>query len=70
MSSPLKSTVPAVGRAVEEGRLAGTVGADDRVEGPFFDRDADVIDRHERSELAAQVSGFENRLVHGSLLSP
>src|SRR5262249_55465977 len=52
---------------VEQRRLAGAVGADDRVQRPGSEAQADPIDRGEPAEAFGQSIETEDRLAHGSV---
>ena len=65
MSWPLKRIVPARGRQelgqqVEEGGLAGAVGADQGVDGAAPDLEVDVVHGHEALEFLREAARFQD----------
>ena len=51
---------------IEEGRLARAVGADDAEDGPFLDREADLIDRAQPAEGFREPAHLEEGLARGA----
>src|SRR5262245_11259841 len=57
------------GYQVEERGLAGAVRADDRVQPPAGEAEAQVVDRGQSAEALGQSLGAQDRLAHGSVRS-
>src|SRR5437868_15349061 len=55
--------------AVEQGRLAATVRADQAEDFALLDVEADAIDRSDAAEILFDIADFENR-GHGAISSP
>jgi hypothetical protein len=53
-----------LGQQVEEGGLAGAVGADQRVDGTAHHRQVDLADRGEPFEFLGELACFENDVAH------
>ncbi len=53
-----------LGQQVEASRLARTVGADQRVNGPAPDSQIDIIHRNEAGEFLGQSLRFENEIIN------
>ena len=49
---------------IEEGRLAGAVRPDDRVQLPSRQRQAEIVDRDEAAESLRQMLGAKDRFAH------
>ncbi|MCY1225006.1 hypothetical protein D9M72_371890 [compost metagenome] len=52
------------GEQVEAGRLAGTVGADERVDRTALHREVDLADRGESLEFLGELACFKNDVAH------
>ena len=55
---------------VEERRLAGSVRPDERDDRPAWDREVDIVRRHEPTELLADALRDEEVVGHRSLSAP
>ncbi len=59
-----------LGEQVEHGRLAGPVGADQRVDGASPDLEIDLVDRDKSLEIAGEILRLENVFVAHECRSP
>jgi hypothetical protein len=55
-----------LGQQIENRGLAGTVGADQRMDVSTLNAQTDLIDSHEAFELLDEIAGFQNKVSHGS----
>ena len=59
-----------LGQQVETGGLAGTVGADQRMDGATLHCQIDLADGGKAFELFGELLGFENEVAHALAVSP